>query len=119
MSESLTQWGGHWGWVYRSGFERHEIGEVAGRREDIGVGLPPGFVSYSDRVGIWGRINEETGSLIDIFEDDEISDPYMLIVAARIIDDAFASTEHYEIGSELSRFLQFAAVEGFTVEFWL
>ena len=119
MSELVTPWAGRWGWVYRSGFDRKDIGEVSGWSREGGVGLPPEFVAFGDTTGLWARINLEIGSLIDIFEDDEITDQESLLVSAQIIDDATANTEHGSVGSALAGFLRYASLEGFSVEFWL
>jgi hypothetical protein len=114
-----SEWAGHWGWVYTLGVERSDLGMVEGRVDDLWVGLPPAFVAFTDRIGLWSQLNTAIGSMIDVFEDDEVGGQEALKLAADIVREATAGTEHVLIGSELHRFLLAASRSDQTVEFWL
>ena len=112
------QWEGHWAWVHQVDTNLERI-EQAGAIDNQLFGLPPRFMAASDRLGVWAKISQDCDTLLDTYEDDEISDPSTLRGAAAIIEAEFINSEFETLSNELAQFLRHSADASVALEFCL
>ena len=117
--DESSRWDGHWAWVHVSGVEGPELGHHIGRIGDTGVGLPPAFSVNADRLGLWARINEIVGTMLDVYENDELDDPEQIVTIAGICESFFSDEADRRLATEIGGFLRECARSGTPVEFWL
>jgi hypothetical protein len=114
-------WSGHWGWVCLSGTEGLGHGQFEKSAGLIGsavFGLPPEFVAESDRLNVWATVNGERGTMLDIFEDDELSEPSDLFAVAGALRSANWA-DGRDLADRLAGFIETAAQSNQSLEFWL
>ena len=112
-------WSGHWAWIHSTDMDGPELGQTAGRIGNVAIGLPPEVSAKADSQGLWESINGTLGTMLDIFESDEIDDPEQLVAIANIVDSFFRDEPDVSIAREISAFLRRCAATEVAVEFWL
>jgi hypothetical protein len=94
---------------------------VAGRVSVATFVLPPDFVALTDRLEIWETVNQQFGTMLDIFEDEQISDSLVLFAIADLVGSVSVEGQPHlgELAQSLAQFLSASAEQEQCVEFWL
>ena len=110
---------GRWCWFYACGHEPDFSNKTPGRHGSMAFCLPPVFGLLASRADIWTKANNMFGTLLDAFEEEDISSPEALTFLADAIESSFEGHDLQELTQQLGGFLREAANAGRCVTFWL
>jgi hypothetical protein len=81
--------------------------------------LPPGFSARLSASGLLDRVNRRFGTMLDLYEEEDVASPIVLSFIAGQLGPVFADRADEGVASELTGVLVAAAQEGQCLTFRL